>query len=29
MAKIHKCLNIYNGIFEDGGVLGQVIINAF
>ena len=29
MLKIDKCLNIYNGIFEDGGVLGQMLINAF
>jgi hypothetical protein len=24
-----KCINIYNGTFEDVGVLGQVLINAF
>jgi hypothetical protein len=24
-----KCLHIYNGSFEDGGILGQILINAF
>ena len=29
MIAIEKCLNIYNGLFESGGVLGQIIMNAF
>jgi hypothetical protein len=29
LMKIMKCINIYNGTFEDVGVLGQVLINAF
>jgi hypothetical protein len=29
LEKIIKCLNIYNGTFEDGGILGQILINAF
>lgn len=27
--QISKCLNIYNGQFEEGGIIGRLIMNAF
>lgn len=29
LIKIEKFLNVYEGAFEDGGVLGRIVMNAF
>ena len=29
LIQIEKCLNIYKGQFEEGGVMGRIIMNAF
>lgn len=29
IANIEEYMNIFNGVFEEGGVLGQTIMNSF